>query len=384
MISPDEIKIKAEKKYPLYLRSILQNTSFFPLVITANKIPAKSLADVQREILALVNQSKEKKGYGFTITYKTIKTKTIGTQSLPETIYFESGKDFLKYLGKEKEVECFVSDHKNILQIFPELHLWLINNPLRVIQYSGQWENIIKVCIYFKNNPRPNLYIRELPINVHTKFIESYQSIIAELLDIIIDPFVNHQEKDFEKRYNLKYRESLVRFRILDKKISQAFFSGIDDIAIPVSQFSKLELPVIKAIIVENKTNLYTTLTLPNMEGAIAIYGSGYGVSNLRNVDWLRNIEILYWGDIDAQGFEILSQVRGYLKQTKSILMDNHTFEKFFENDIGTPTKISIDLNLTDAEKLLYKKLKENNWRLEQEKIPVEYVNSIIGVKSFI
>lgn len=79
-------------------------------------------------------------------------------------------------------------------------------------------------------------------------------------------------------------------------------------------------------------------------------------------------LELLHWGDIDVHGFEILSQFRSYFPQTKSVLMDKQTFEKFFEKDNGTPTNISTKLNLTDEEQQLYEILKTNNWRLEQEK----------------
>lgn len=379
MISPSEIKLKAERKYPFYLQSIIQEIAFSRMVIIGDKNPSKSLSELQNEIVALVNQSKDKKGFGFTIEYKTVKTKSIGTQSLPMSIYFDTEKDFLKYLGKEKEVETFIQNYKKILGVFPELKDWIERNPLKIIQNNNQWDNILKVCSYFKSNPKPNLYVRELPVNVHTKFIEANQSIIKDLLDFIIEPFVNQLEKDFEKRFNLKYRESLIRFKILDKKISHLFFSGLDDISIPISQFQSLKLPLKRIIIVENKTSLYTTLTLPKMENAIAIFGSGYGVSNLKTIEWIKELEILYWGDIDVQGFEILSQVRGYFQQTKSILMDVQTFETFFENDFGTHTSISIELKLTDTEKLLYDQLKINNWRLEQEKIPLKYVNQIFN-----
>jgi hypothetical protein len=54
--------------------------------------------------------------------------------------------------------------------------------------------------------------------------------------------------------------------------------------------------------------------------------------------------------------------------------MDENTFNKFFENDLGTISKVSIELNLTKNELAIYNKLKENNWRLEQEKIPLDYV----------
>ena len=51
-------------------------------------------------------------------------------------------------------------------------------------------------------------------------------------------------------------------------------------------------------------------------------------------------------------------------------------FEKFFEKDYGTISKVLTQLNLTEKEQILYDILKENNWRLEQEKIPIDYVNS--------
>ncbi len=171
----------------------------------------------------------------------------------------------------------------------------------------------------------------------------------------------------------------------LDKEISQIYFSGLDDLAIPISQFETLNLPTKKVLVVENKTTLYTTttfLTLPKMDKTIAIFGSGYSVANLKNVKWFKNIELLYWGDIDVQGFEILSQFRGYFPQTKSVLMDLVTFEKFFEHDLGTPTNISTILNLTDSEQELYDILKTNNWRLEQEKIPFDYVNQFFNRES--
>lgn len=376
MISPNEIKTKAERKYFSFLQSIVQAIPFSRIVIPGDKTYNKaSIADFHNEILALANQSKEKKGFGFTIDYQTVKTKTIGMQSLPTIIYFDTEKDFLKFIGKEKEVDAFINDWQAIHSHFPELKVWIIKNPTKIIQHQGKWESILKVCSYFKKCPKPNLYIRELPVNVHTKFIESNQSIITELLDVIIQNHINHNEREFEKRFNLKFREPLVRFKVLDKNISQTYFSNLDDIAIPISQFECLNLPLKKVLIVENKTTLYTTLTLPKMDKTIAIFGQGNAVTNIQNAKWLNDIIVFYWGDIDTHGFEILSRIRKHFKHTKSVLMDKRTFEKFFENDLGKPSTDTTTLNLTDSEKELYNILKINNWRLEQEKIPFAYVN---------
>jgi len=380
MISPEEIKVKAGKKYFSFLQSWMEGKPFEKLVIRGDKTYAKaSLSEFEKEILLLISQSRIKKGYGYTLAFQQVKTKYLGTQDLPTAIYFDTEQDLLKYLSKEKEVILFKENQEKIISTFPILKEWTIQNPSKIIQHPAEWDNLLKVCQYFKQTPVPNLYLRELPVRVHTKFIERNQSILGELLDNLIPEYVNHQEKTFEKRFNLKTSEKLVRFKILDNEISQVFFSGIDDIAIPVSQFEKLNLPVKKVIIVENKTTLYTTLTLPKMDKAIAIFGSGYSVSHLKQALWLNNIELLYWGDIDVQGFEILSQFRGYFPQTKSILMDRATFDIYFEDDIGTPSHISIKLNLTAAEQELYSLLKANQWRLEQEKIPLCYVNDWLG-----
>ena len=261
----------------------------------------------------------------------------------------------------------------------PELKDWLIKNPIKIIQKQDEWDDIIKVCRYFQEKPKPNLYVRELPITVHTKFIERNQSIIKDLLDVIISAYSNREEKHFEKRFNLKYSEPTIRFKILDKEVSRSYFTGIDDIGIPISQFETLKLPISKVLVVENKTTLYTTLTLPEMKKTIALFGSGYSVHNLKAVSWFTNVELLYWGDIDVQGFEILSQFRGYFPMTKSVLMDKDTFFKYFENDLGTKTNILTQLNLTENEQQLYDILKTNNWRLEQEKIPFDYVNKFFN-----
>lgn len=376
MITPKEIKDKTERKYISFLQSLVENIPFSRIDIRGDKSYTKSsLPEFEKEIQQIISQSKEKKGFGYTLEFQKVKTKHLGTQDLPIAIYFDDQKDFLKFLGKEKEVELFKASVEKIISEFPELKEWIIKNPKKIIDNTNEWESILKVCHYFKQNPRPNLYIRELPIKVHTKFIESNKSVIQELLDILFLENINITEKSFEKRFNLKFAEPQIRFKVLDKSIAEKFFSGIDDIAIPVSQFEKLNFPIKKVLVVENKTTLYTTLTLPKMNDTIAIFGSGYSVYNLKNVRWFDNLELLYWGDIDVQGFEILSQFRTYFPQTKSILMDKQTFDQFFENDKGTPTNISTKLNLTDEEQQLYDILKTNNWRLEQEKITFDYVN---------
>ncbi len=373
MISPVEIKQKAERKFVDYLRSIISEENIFPLDIRSNKSVGKSLAEYKKNVDNLISESKLKKPFGYNIDFENRKTKTLGTQRFPIRIYFETETDYLKFINRKKESECFKEKAITTLKKFPELKEWLTKFPLKIVKNCSVWNDILKVCRYFKTNPKPNLYIRELPIKIHTKFIERNKGIIKELLDIIIPEYINKNETLFEKRFNLKFSEPLVRLRVLDKNISKKHFSGISDISIPISQFANLKIYNIKTVyVVENEMNL---LTFPKISESIAIWGKGFQVSNLKNANWLNNIDnFFYWGDIDVHGFEILSQIRGYFENVQSLLMDETTFNMFFEGDKGTMSNTQIKLNLTNKEYELYKKIRENNWRLEQEKIPLSYL----------
>lgn len=64
---------------------------------------------------------------------------------------------------------------------------------------------------------------------------------------------------------------------------------------------------------------------------------------------------------------------RYYFPQTQSILMDSDTFNRYFEKDEGKESNVSTALHLTPAEQEIYERIKKNNWRLEQEKIPHYY-----------
>lgn len=373
MITPIEIKKKAANKYKAYLQSIVEGETFNPIVIVGDKKPNEDTVKFEEELTELIRCSKEKKGYGYTIEYQTVKTKRHGIQDIPISISFQSEFDYLKYINKEKDTAKFKKDITSILSSFRELKDWIYKYPIKVIE--NDWKSLLKICNYFKEVPQPHLYIRELPIQVHTKFIENNKGIIRELLEIIIAEHINIDEKQFESRFNLKYDETLVRFRILDEAISQQLFGGIDDISLPISEFQHLSLPIQTVYVVENKINM---LTFPIKRDSIVIWGHGFGVDIMKNVEWLKKKRIYYWGDLDVQGFQILSEFRTQFKQVQSFFMDRYTFDKYFEGDKGTITNVEKELCLTQEECDMYKYLKENNFRLEQEKIPYDYVSKQI------
>jgi hypothetical protein len=119
-------------------------------------------------------------------------------------------------------------------------------------------------------------------------------------------------------------------------------------------------------------------LTFPILRDSIVIWSHGFGVDIMKDVEWLKTKNIYYWGDLDAHGFQILSEIRSHFEQVESFLMDRDTFDSFYEGDKGAETNVEKGLFLTSEEYDMFEHLKVNNLRLEQEKIPLEYAKTRI------
>ena len=379
MIKPEEIKEVALKWWQPFLISCMTNEPFFPKQIDRiGKVKSGDIISrfevLQREIENLYVQSKNKTGLGYLVKTADKNFRRSGAHELPDAIEFESVEDYLHCTGKKKEWVRFQESYQLLSRHIPELKAWALANPTLLCSASTDWNSMIKICKYFLSNPRPDLYIRQLPVEVHTKFIEDNSYMLQSLLDFLIPMHIrNTTQKKFAERYYLKHDEPLIRIRILDKSL--AIGNGMMDISIRLSDFEKIEWACKNVLVAENKMNF---LTLPHLTSSIAIWsGGGFNVSYLRNVQWLNTKSIYYWGDIDEHGFQILHQIRSYFSQTKSIMMDIDTFEKFqdFAGE-GKKNAATTLFNLTNGEALLYQSLKKRftGNRLEQEKIPQDYV----------
>jgi hypothetical protein len=140
------------------------------------------------------------------------------------------------------------------------------------------------------------------------------------------------------------------------------------DLAVPVNQFSHFGATEISVVITENKMNF---LALPVLQNSIGIWGGGLAVSLLSECNWLESCRILYWGDIDVTGFDILSRLRGRFHQAEALLMDANTLDKFIDLAVpGKGTILPVPSNLTADEEAALTRVTSENLMLEQEKLP--------------
>lgn len=372
MISVTEIKRKAERMYPQFLKATLLGTQFFPKVLRSDKNLSADFAAMSKELSELISGSKDRKGFGYLVQSRPVKTRNHGVQDIPESILFEDQENYLQFIGKAKEFDLFIQKSKLIKDTIPRLATWMERNPQSVIDNQHQWNDLLRVCDWFLNHFEPDrFYIRELPIAIHTKFIEDNKTTLRNLLDELIPEKLNSNESEFEKRFHLKYAQPEIRFRFL-KRVKTTY----NDLSVPLNEFIDNPIACKKIFIVENKMNF---LTFPEVAEGLAIWGKGFAIESLKHATWLNDMEIYYWSDLDVQGFQMLSQLRSYLAQTTSFLMDRNALESFSEFIVqGTPAKIETLENLSTEESILFNYIKSQNLRLEQERIPQWYVQQAI------
>lgn len=383
ILTPSTLKEKALKiweKQSIHKAYILKSP-WMPIEIKFSKYKAKQLltnfAEVRSVIQSLILHCKDSIGFGYEIKYEIISTRELGEQSLPVAVIFPQLQDFLKFIQKKSEFTRFCQCADEILTKYPELMMWLAENTDVILNYQEEWQQLLTTCNFLRQNPLPNRYLRELDIpGVDSKFIEMHKNILSQLFEVLLPPRainhnVNRQQRYFEQRYGFKIDEQLIRLRILDN-------INFHDVSLPLSEFRALQLDCNTVYITENKIN---GLVFPRIKKSIVIFGLGYGIQSLKDIAWLQQKIIFYWGDIDTHGFAMLAQLRKYYPHTQSLLMDLQTLFTFRDLCVmeSKDNRCLQELpQLNKEESTLYKNLINNVWgvnlRLEQERISFQYL----------
>jgi hypothetical protein len=354
-------------------RAFIENEALFPFEITLKKIQQKDIQTNYRlfsKELQLLQETK------LPLVYAQYDFKTMGKQTLPVSIRVACLDEYLRLIHKEQEYAEFIKLYTQIVAKYPPLKELFIKKPFFVLEYASEWDKLFLVVEYFLAHKQKNHYIREITLEgIDTKYIEKYKKIIDILLSCLTqtEPLSSLREYAFEKKYSLKYPLPQVRFRILDADL---YIAGLSDITLTIEEFERLDIACERVFIVENQI---TTLAFKDTKKSIVIFGSGYKVGILKNVAWLQQKKLYYWGDIDSDGFAILSQIRGYFPAIESFCMDAETFERYKEYVVEDPKAQTKQLqHLTQEEKLLYESLHKQ--RLEQERIPFSFKKiSLLG-----
>ena len=323
-------------------------------------------------------------GAGYTLRTRDVNHRQLGRQQVPAAACIASADDALRLIGRLTDARRFDQLAALTLAHYPELRDWIGSRALTLLEQAGGWERILAILAWFRDNPRPGLYLRQLDIaGVDTKFIEARKALLAELLDQVLPASAIQADaigaRQFEQRYGLRGKPVTIRFRLLDPAL---YIDGLHDLTVPLAQFMALAPPATRVYVTENEINM---LAFPQQVGAMVIFGGGYAIDRLRDIAWLRERELVYWGDIDTHGFAILDRLRAHMPHTRSLMMDAatlHAHRALWGTEPADKRYGGALLRLDAAEQALFGELRDNvhgaHVRMEQERVGYGWVQGVL------
>lgn len=380
MTKSEDIKRAALNKWKEFLRSTIKDETFFPWFYKGAKRDRKAnFIDQLKDQEELIRNSKDVIGKGYKLKTETITSKLYGAQTEIEAIYIDTADDFLYIADKKREYSNFKKGVQALSSFWEKegisiaiLKEWELDNLDEMIKDREDdfWTMLLISLKWLLDNPDSNIYIREIPVEVHSKFIENNSKLISSLYSKIkaIDKYTS-----IENLCGLKTKEPLIRFRVKS--------ANREETALPKSAFDELERHIDttklkKAIVIENEI---VYLTFPLDDELLIIFGSGFkAIDALKDAKLLDFLKIYYFGDLDEHGFDILSLFRKEHPNTESFLMDIETYNVFSQYAVkGQRENVKdIEKNLNDKELELFRYLKAHSDknRLEQERITQAYI----------
>lgn len=384
------------------LRELLEPTGVYPRRRTLKRPTA---AELLSDYAAARSWAAELSGGAGPYRLESVEVgrNTIGSNRLPAAAVFETAEDEIAFAGRTREAVRFRGLAAGLSELDASsgaaLRGWALKRPLQLLELGEAALTAAQVALWLRDNPLPGIYLRQLSLpGVHTKFIEAHRRVIDEMAGLLragspdsgteladdapvteeaadigdvtlADPAGRTPSARFAIRHGFLHPPELVRFRLLDPGVTAV--GGARDITVTAEAFSTLQLPVHTVIATENLVNF---LALPERPGTLALYGAGYGFTSLRDAAWLRNCEVLYWGDLDTHGFRILDQLRAVHPHVASVLMDEETLlaHRHAWGSEPSPSR-AVLTRLTAEESALYEALGNDTHgsavRLEQELI---------------
>jgi len=385
VITPEEIRAKALRHWNNYAyhRDRLAGQPWQAINIPFGKPGGRELLGGYAAIAAAMRDlraaSRETLGYGYAIEFEAVAHRQLGEQQLPRRIFFETEHDFLRFIGKAREAAQFERLARLSVERLPTLADLLHARPRLLLDHLAAWEKLLRVAAWFIDHPRPGIYLRQIDLpGIDSKFIERHTTPLTALLDAVLpDAAIERGEKDFERRYGLRFDQHLIRLRLLDPPLS---LNGLTDLTIPLEDFQRLHPPVKTVFVTENKVN---GLAFPPFPKALVIFGLGYGLASLAATPWLHQTRLIYWGDLDTHGFTILARFRETFPHVESMLMDAATLEANRALCVVEDAPVQgIPAALTAEEAVACSALMQpdgSTLRLEQERIPFGQVEGSLN-----
>ncbi len=383
-----DIKTKLAKRWLThYLPDSLEpQSAVFPLRIGLKPPTDKQVLQDFEAVKRWVQSYAQLENPAFEMEWQTKRT-TLGKNEFPQAIVFQDIDQLARFLNKTGELSLYRKLSHQLISAFPPLKAFCQKHPAKVLDHNLAWSGLLAFMQWRVTHPNPQIYLRQVPLaEFDSKFLEAHKSVLAECLDWILPPEQIQTEfsgvKQFCARYGFLDQAEQLQARLLDPNQSVQGFKTLSAPFIEWQGFQPRAFGIQRVFITENKVNF---LAFPDVANSLILFGKGFGFEHWKQLVWLQDLPIFYWGDIDTHGFAILNQLRQAWSQTQSLLMDEATLlaHQALWGSEPQPSKAELTA-LTSAEQKLYQDLQHHrfgqNIRLEQERIGYTWLNKILDV----
>jgi len=291
---------------------------------------------------------------------------SLGRQLLPSRVVVRGSSSLATITGRASHWQGLVANATRLRELGDGVANAMPSVALRLAALDGDdLGRLIGAVRWLVANPESDLLVREVPVpGADTKWLEGHIGLVKPLVQALTGSADLGLRKD-PRRF---------RVRILDDAIP---FGG-RDVTMSADEWAQRDVPARVVIVTENQQSL---LRLEPMPGGVGVHGQGLDVVELANVKWIKGARVLYWGDLDSHGFNILGLVRRQWPQTESVLMDADTLTAYWASGVPEADPFRGEIGyLTASEREALALLRQNDWRLEQEQIPWDAARQAIRV----
>ncbi len=305
--------------------------------------------------------------------------RTLSEQIVPTFFILENIKELIGFVGKEARYrsENWAKNMAPMLSIREDLYPVLVKHlkTFELIRLADA-QLLADLVKQLSSQMGAGQYLRALPlVGVDTKFLENYQTLISDVLDVLHDGDISASGGMLEWLGCLKSPKGWLTVRPLCESV-KAKIGGFPVMQLHSDVLREQALPANNILVVEN---MQSGLGLPLLNDTIAVFGGGKNVSWM-DANWLKSRRVAYWGDIDTWGLSILSDVRSKLSSVVAIMMEADVIVRHEDRMVNERESLAhLPKFLTDAEVKMFLNLKAGKYqgsRLEQERLSPDYIRA--------
>ncbi len=304
----------------------------------------------------------------------------LGTVKVPIHLVFDTPEELATWAGHLVEYHSAVRCLDLIAHEMPEL----IDSALNVISSLANlswidFERMVAVSKWFCEHRNSAFLTRQIPIRgIDTRWFEIHTPLLLDFLRDYLE--LNPYRKDL-LQLGLVPPPSLVRLVIFDSDI-RSKVGGLKLIAASIDELNTLNIRPERVVFMDN---LPTAVALPDIKSTVAVITPFNHVRETCRIKWVSSAHCQYLGSVDLRSFAVLHNLRLYLPNIESVLMDEQTLlsnqDLWTNDDVSNFDSAPVALN--QAETHLYGCLIDGVYgdhvRLDLERLPLALIATALG-----